>query len=1493
MRIDSGQFRAFLLSSSPGAWPPFFFACDDPESCSAPGGAPAGASDSTLPPSKVCVSSADQGRRFAAKAAQRRGFLTEFLPVLEKKQVRFSVLRANLLFLFPPTELPRQQWLAQQSALLDSGPEPDALDIFDDVEILLLEEVRVAPIRRRRLGLTTPGSAFGETLPDEEDILYEVEAEPRGQTTADGERSTDSEQKPAEENASEFEYGVSLKFEACHCQDEYLFFAKNRACRQAWLDALTKAANTRGQIEALVEAASESRFAASRYWTRCRALRYEAQKWKSQVLCNAEKGEGELRSCNAREHDRLCERVVMLEELVDALEGQLVLAEEKKSEEEVNREITILQDALLVEAEKTCRLTQILCDVSEALPGQVGESIRQLAKKLSSQALPRPPGASASDAAGTAHAETTDSATPPQKAENQAQAVRPIFSKAPFHGHSPLPTASLTRQEARKGADQVPARESSYPSLSSSPNASPSPYALIPATPGGMSPLYTERELLAALAVRTGARSGEGPRPGEAEMGSHATPGMSHRGRAPTAHSLCCLAARRHSYFARRAYPLGPPKRPGDLPVGTDRAASRASRAATVSSRFPESLASASLARSSLCRENVAGSVGPPPGRCISPSTGAQSRAASPSVSASFIAPSSIRRGSVTSRNVSRLISSGEVRNQGSGARDMEGASSVAPHPAAASGQASPAQRGLVSSLSPPRSSPHSALPQIQGAGEGPLKIPAGLPKASAVGAAESGKACPHAAKLVTRPKCPPLRLPLPAGSDASAENHPHGRGTDEKGLGCTPAKPSGKRPANPKSATAGKGPLSKPPAGAKAKQGQKAERAHREKEGEHATDASEERSPAKSGTDSPEETVSSTAASVAGGGKTGETEKVSADAGKESSSPPGQKTHTAGRDSKVGEPGGLLDAKDQPSLIGAKKIGKRPPGIPPERRGRDEAGKSGESPGEKEEGEEATKREDPKRLGSTATLERRNTGGVNGAKSVILERGSPQKVVLTLAKGKVALVGHGPPSLGMEPSLAQLKTALEPPHRPAKQAGNLPGKPPESVQHSDTSAAFAVPQRSAATTTLHRCSDAPEGAPGPLAGGGGDKETRLEAKGSPHLGRIPPDNKPEGGTDLSCLERKEMTASTHVPSSKGGKPKQVNETAVARKDCQAKPAKENGESSKTVSPFSATERPVAVGTSTRAAHGLEVEHVPSSVLLAEGRRNQRDFVEVWHCEATELDGTEKPKEGRATARTAKRDKDVERDYRVHRVDSDGVPREPTKLRNRDPRKMAKERDDGLAFFRQSSGRKQTYGDLARKHSRGRSSCSAVSGDVEKFSRRTRARSRSSEESSGYSDGEEETDFESDRSSDSKSFPGNDGKPEFCLPPPERDTSGDSIDNLIHRLDARCHQAGATSLFSAELSQKDMPNRKRNYIGAYGRARLLERLRSLVEAESRSPDLCSRGDHSAKLEGARTKTKEKNNRKERQRQTDWRMVKTARTRAAGSDFSLCPGLSSL
>ncbi|PFH33843.1 hypothetical protein BESB_080590 [Besnoitia besnoiti] len=494
MRFHFSQFQALLLSSSPGTWPPSLFACDDvggSEGASAPGAASKSAA--ALSPAKVCVSSTDAGRRLAAKEAQRRGFLTQFVPVLEKKAVRFSVVKANFLFLFPPTELPEHLWLQQQQARLNGLPQGQAAtpssplglwledgrhireghtsddELLYDIEVILLEDVQVAPVRKRLTHLSSPGalglagaalvgflpadSAFGERFPDEDDVQYEDDLA-HGQQQGAGEGPSGKSETGERGQEAKFEYGISLRF--AECNEEYFLFAKDRASRQAWLDAVRKASNLRGQLEALVQEASEARFAASRYWARCRALRFEAQKWSSQVQCNAERSHRKLRACDAKEHDKLCERVVMLEELVDSLEGQLVLAEESKTESGLNREVAILQDALLVEAEKTSRLTQILCDVSAALPCDIGEKIRQLVQRLAGDSSPPAPACAPSPSAPAVAAKQKAGPPPPQAKKTEKQTASPPppqFLKTALHSRSLSARVPHTKLREEEGAE--------------------------------------------------------------------------------------------------------------------------------------------------------------------------------------------------------------------------------------------------------------------------------------------------------------------------------------------------------------------------------------------------------------------------------------------------------------------------------------------------------------------------------------------------------------------------------------------------------------------------------------------------------------------------------------------------------------------------------------------------------------------------------------------------------------------------------------------------------------------------------------------------------------------------------------------------------------------------------------------------------------------------------------------------------------------------------
>nr|PUA87597.1 hypothetical protein TGBR9_221370 [Toxoplasma gondii TgCATBr9] len=1346
MRIDPNQFRAFLLSSPPGAWPPGLFACDAPGACDASkcSAASTGLPESSLPQAEVCVSSSDQGKRLAARAAQHRGFLTEFLPVLEKSQVRFSVVKANFLFLFPPTDLPPQQWLEQQSALLAGirGQEKEGSGdgIFDSVEILLLEDVRVSPIRRRRVGLRTPGTAFGETLPDEEDIQYE-EQDDRGGRNIGGDPSQ-SQHKTEEELDREFEYGVSLKFESQFCEDEYLFFAQNRSCRQAWLDALTKSANTRGQIEALVEAAAESGFAASRYWARCRALRYEAQRWKSQVHCNAENGEGNLRSCNTKEHDKLCERVVILEELVDALEGQLVMAEEEKSEEGMKREAAILQDALLVEAEKTNRLTQILCDLSETLPCDVGEQIRQLAKKVNSPSFPRPSPMVSADAAGTARAEKDNLS---QKAENQELGVLPMFSKVAFHGLSPL-----TRKEAeRKGMEQREAFGWSCPSSQAPSSLYGSPLSLAspPSAPGALSPLCTEREILS------------GPE------------GICRETR-------CC-------------------ERKNEAENETAKASAKTAEPfARLQQQSPSSC-------SALGDANVVGSARSPPRRSVSPVVAARSRSASPSVSVSFTAPSCIRKGSVTSKKTSAPVSSAtNVPQRSKEASTTGGCPALSPPQGAppASGHASAEEQGEVvssaSPASPPMSLPKASALQISGAGSGdapPKKLM--VSKACTVKVVDRAgeKESQPPLRLESTPKGPPVRLPLSSASENCSETKPpegksQGGGT-EKTTGDTMAKLKGKCPSKPKSCFAGKGPPCKK--AALPKKG--AETGPQEKAKGSDTQPNEEakRSTAKSETHTAKKTENSGAASVVGAGKSGANEKASDSMEKERSSYPDREAHAAAAinkdakaEVKVSSPSGT---NPQGPVVPKTVSVKSPPGNLPPRKGLDEADKGREIPGDK--GEEGKKREEESNSidESTQKLEHSDTGAGNGAKSVIVGKGPPSKAVIMVAKGKVALVGQGPPSVGIPASHVPLPaTTKDAPCLLAKQSDHIRGTRPS--WRSDTSAAFATP-------TVHPSLEA--------LGNDSDKEAHFNSKGPRRYGLVPSTNERDSGKVTSYVKRKEPTGEK-----------------MALNDLE-----------KVVSSVSQDSFCRHSGTMDR----------------------QRNLVAFLLNEISEIDVEEKPRKGKAAARRIHVDKEL--DYRGYRdVDVSDFPREPTTLQKtrRSLRKVATESDEHFRIGFHSSGRERGCEGLVKKNSRGRSARSAFFGDDEdRFSSRTAPfRSglvslESSEEKS------EEADTES----------------EVYLSVIQKGIRADSIDNLIKRLDVHCREASGTAPGSQERSFKDIKHMERCSKGPYGRFQVLERLRSLVEAEARAPDLSvcgSRGRRSTELLSACTRKMDKSNRNERQ-----------------------------
>lgn len=235
MQLHTQQFLAFLLtsvsttsssSSSPAladdeAWPPLLFECD------ADGGGPSltqglGDEENSVsvhsflshhekPP---CVSSADASRRLAGKTVLRRGFLHQFFPLFESKRRRFAVLKSNCLFLFRPSELPENAWLAEHQERLrkcrslrevitsftkdnkgrqrlvsllhpareelrhknaDTGKMPlgkgskdrertarggeEEERIGDGVEVLFLENVVVRPIRRRVLDARSPGTS--------------------------------------------------------------------------------------------------------------------------------------------------------------------------------------------------------------------------------------------------------------------------------------------------------------------------------------------------------------------------------------------------------------------------------------------------------------------------------------------------------------------------------------------------------------------------------------------------------------------------------------------------------------------------------------------------------------------------------------------------------------------------------------------------------------------------------------------------------------------------------------------------------------------------------------------------------------------------------------------------------------------------------------------------------------------------------------------------------------------------------------------------------------------------------------------------------------------------------------------------------------------------------------------------------------------------------------------------------------------------------------
>ncbi|KEP63174.1 UNVERIFIED_CONTAM: hypothetical protein HHA_221370 [Hammondia hammondi] len=1350
MRIDPNQFRAFLLSSPPGAWPPGFFACDAPAACGASKGSAAstGLRESALPQAEVCVSSSDQGKRLAARATQHRGFLTEFLPVLEKSQVRFSVVKANFLFLFPPTELPPQQWLEQQAALLaglrGQKKEGNGEGIFDSVEILLLEDVRVSPIRRRRVDLGTPGTAFGETLPDEEDIQYEEQEDREGRNTR-GDPSQ-SQQKTEEELDREFEYGVSLKFESQFCEDEYLFFAENRSYRQAWLDALTKSANTRGQIEALVEAASESGFAASRYWARCRALRYEAQRWKSQVQCNAENGEGKLRSCNSKEHDKLCERVVILEELVDALEGQLVMAEEEKSEEGMNREAAILQDALLVEAEKTNRLTQILCDLSETLPCDVGEQIRQLAKKLNSPSFPRPSPTVSADAAGTVRAKNDNLL---QKTENQELGVLPMFSKAVFHGLSPL----TRKEEERKGMEQRAAFGWSCPSSQapSSLYGSPLSYASPPSAPGALSPLYTKREILS------------GPE-------------------GTCRETRCCERKNEpESETAKASEKNGQPF-------------------ARLQRQSPSSC-------STLRDANAVGSARSPLRRSVSPVVAARSRSASPSVSVSFTAPSCIRKGSVTLRKTSApLSSSTDVPQRSKEASTIGGCPALLPPQGAppASHQASAEEQGevvsSVSPASPPMSLPKAGALQLSGAGSSdapPKKLMVSKACAANVVHPAGGKESQPPLRLGSDPKCPPVRLPLSSASDncsetIAPEGKSQGRATEKK-PGDMMAKLKGKCPSKSKSCFAEKGPPCKK--AALLKKGAEAGPQDKEKGSDTQPNEEAKRSSAKSVTDSPKKTENSGAASVVGPGKSGANEKASDNMEKEISSCPDREAQAAAeinKDVKAEAKVGSLSGTNPQGPVEPKTVSvKCPPANPPAKKGLDEADKGIEIPGDK--GEEGTKREGGSNNSDELTqkLEHGETGAGNGAKSVIVGKGPPSKVVIMVAKGKVALVGQGPPSVGIPASHLPLPaTTTESPCLLEKQSDHIRGT--RSSRRSDTSATFAIP-------TMHPSLEA--------RGNDSDKEARFGSEGSRHCGSAPTTNEHESGKITSYVKRKEST------EGEMGAKKALNDLE------------------KVVSSVSQDSFCRHSGTMDR----------------------QRNVVAFLLNEISEIDVEENPRNGKAAARRVTVDK--ERDYRGYRdVDVSKFLREPTTLQKtrHSLRKVATESDEHFPFGCHSSDRERDYEDLDKKRSRGRSSRSAVFGDDEdRFSSRTApfcsglASLESSEETS------EEADTES----------------EVYLSVIQKGTRSDSIDNLIKRLDARCRQASGTAPGSQEHSFKDIKNIDRGSKGPYGRFLVLERLRSLVEAEARAPDLLvcgSRGRRSTELLGACTRKTDKSSRKERQ-----------------------------
>ncbi|KAF8822774.1 hypothetical protein IE077_004416 [Cardiosporidium cionae] len=172
--------------------------------------------------------------------------------------------------------------------------------------------------------------------------------------------------------------------------------------RDDWLQTLSAGTKLFLCITLLSEKLTRQTQSAKRYLCRYRALKHQVQKLKSQIECNYF-GQA-IRRCDSTEHDRLCERIVMLEDMLDVQEQHFVridslsTATGDREKNPQNVQSWLLTEKVVVMAEKpnrnrhfkiamTCidRLLKILFQLSMTLPPPVGHELREIVNKLSSE----------------------------------------------------------------------------------------------------------------------------------------------------------------------------------------------------------------------------------------------------------------------------------------------------------------------------------------------------------------------------------------------------------------------------------------------------------------------------------------------------------------------------------------------------------------------------------------------------------------------------------------------------------------------------------------------------------------------------------------------------------------------------------------------------------------------------------------------------------------------------------------------------------------------------------------------------------------------------------------------------------------------------------------------------------------------------------------------------------------------------------------------------